>query len=80
MSVSVPEYYLGGNVKLLGETWKNHGSGLAIYARSYIQNVIPKFESILARGLYPSRHQYMKDIYHPDVDDSLLCKEDDSTK
>jgi hypothetical protein len=29
-SVDIPEYYLGGNVEFLGETWKNQGLGLAI--------------------------------------------------
>jgi hypothetical protein len=24
-SVGIPEYYLGGNVELLGEAWKNQG-------------------------------------------------------
>jgi hypothetical protein len=35
--VGISEYYLGGNVKLLGETWKNQGLGLAISAKTYIQ-------------------------------------------
>ena len=29
-NVGIPEYYLGGNVEFLGETWKNQGLGLAI--------------------------------------------------
>jgi Reverse transcriptase (RNA-dependent DNA polymerase) len=41
-NVGIPEYYLGGNVKFLGDAWKNQGLGLAISARTYIQNVIPK--------------------------------------
>jgi hypothetical protein len=35
-SVGIPEYYLGGNVELLGETWKNQGLGLALSAKTYI--------------------------------------------
>jgi hypothetical protein len=41
-SVGIPEYYLGGNVEFLGEAWKNQGLGLALSAKTYIQNVIPK--------------------------------------
>jgi hypothetical protein len=26
-SLGIPEYYLGGNVELLGEAWKNQGIG-----------------------------------------------------
>jgi hypothetical protein len=40
---SISEYYLGGNVEFLGETWKNQELGLALSAKTYIQNAIPKF-------------------------------------
>jgi hypothetical protein len=55
-TVGIPEYYLGGNVEFLGEAWKNQGLGLALSAKTYIQNVIPKFEGLLAKSLMPSRH------------------------
>jgi hypothetical protein len=42
-NVGIPEYYLGGNVEFLGEAWKNQGLGLAISAKTYIKNIIPKF-------------------------------------
>jgi hypothetical protein len=42
-SVGIPEYYLGGNVELLQNTWKNHGFALDLSAKTYIQNAIPKF-------------------------------------
>jgi hypothetical protein len=41
-SVSIPEYFLDGNVEFLGEAWKNHGLILVLSAKTYIQNVIPK--------------------------------------
>jgi hypothetical protein len=44
-SVGIPEYYLGGNVEILGDSWKNQGLGIEISAKAYIQNVIPKFEN-----------------------------------
>jgi hypothetical protein len=34
--VGIPEYYLGGNIDFLAETWKNQGLGLALSAKTYI--------------------------------------------
>jgi hypothetical protein len=48
-SVGIPEYHLGGNVEFLGEAWKNQGLGLAISAKTYIQNIIPKFEGLFGK-------------------------------
>jgi hypothetical protein len=50
-SVGIPEYYLGGNVEFLGEARKNQGLGLALSAKIYNQNVIPKFEGLLWQGV-----------------------------
>jgi hypothetical protein len=41
-SVGIPEYYLGGNLESLGEAWKNQGLGLALSAKTYIQNIVSK--------------------------------------
>ena len=35
-NVGIPEYYLGGNVEFLGDSWKNQDLRLAISARTYI--------------------------------------------
>jgi Reverse transcriptase (RNA-dependent DNA polymerase) len=51
--VGIPHYYLGGNVEVLGEAWKNHGLGLNLSARAYIQNVIPNFESLCGKEFKP---------------------------
>jgi hypothetical protein len=45
-SLGIPDYYLSGDVEFLGEAWKNQGLGLAISAKTYIQNIIPRFESL----------------------------------
>jgi hypothetical protein len=37
--VGIPEYYLAVNVEFIVDTWKNQGLGLAISAKTYIQNV-----------------------------------------
>jgi hypothetical protein len=78
-NVGIPEYYLGGNLEFLGETWKNQGLGLAISAKPYIQNVIPKFESLLRKEMKPIKTPMSKG-YHPEVDDSYPCTDEDSVK
>jgi hypothetical protein len=55
-SVEIPEYQFGGNVEFLGEAWKNQGLGLSLSAKTYIQNVIPKFEGHFGKDLSPSKH------------------------
>jgi hypothetical protein len=55
-SVGIPEYYLDGNVEFLGEAWKHQEIGLALSEKTYIKNVIPKFEGLFAKSLRPSRH------------------------
>jgi hypothetical protein len=77
--VGIPEYYLGRNLEFLGEAWKNHGLGLALSARTYIQNVIPKFESLCGKDFKPVKTP-MSEGYHPETDDSPLCIENDSAK
>jgi hypothetical protein len=77
--VGIPEYYLGGNVEFLGETWKNHGLGLDLSTRTYIQNVILKFESLYGKKFKPVKTP-LSEGYHPEIDDLPLCSEDDSAK
>jgi hypothetical protein len=48
-SAGVPEYYLGGNLELLEEAWKNQGLALSLSAKTYIQNVIPKFGGLFSK-------------------------------
>jgi hypothetical protein len=63
-------------VEFLGDAWKNQGLGLAISARTYIQNVIPKFENLFGKELKPIKTP-MSEAYHPEVDDTPLCTEED---
>jgi hypothetical protein len=78
-SVGIPKYYLGGNVEFLGEAWKNQGLGLALSAMTYVQNVIPIFEGLFGKEFKPIKIP-MSEGYHPEIDDSPLCTEDDSAK
>jgi hypothetical protein len=78
-SVGIPEYYLGGNVEFLGEAWKNQGIRLALSSKTYIQNIISKFEGLFGKEFKPIKTP-MSEGYHPEVYDSILCTEDDSAK
>jgi hypothetical protein len=51
----------------------------SIIAKTYIQNVIPKFEGLFGKEFKPIKTP-MSEGYHPEVDDSPLCTEDDSAK
>jgi hypothetical protein len=78
-NVGIPEYYLGGNVEFLGEAWKNQGLGLALPAKTYIQNFIPRLEGLFGKEFKAIKTPMSKG-YHPGVDDSPLCTDDDSAK
>jgi hypothetical protein len=68
-------------VEFLGEAWKKQGLGLALSAKAYIQNVIPKFEGLFGKEFKPIKTPMSEGCgYHPEVDDSPLCTEDDSAK
>jgi hypothetical protein len=47
--VGVAELYIGGDVDLLEEEYKNQG--LALSSKTYIQNFIPKFEALFGGDL-----------------------------
>jgi hypothetical protein len=82
-SVGIPEYYSDGNVEFLGEAWKNQklGLGLGLSAMTYIQNSIPKFQGLFGKEFKPIKKTISEGYgYHPEVDDSPLCTEDDSAK
>jgi hypothetical protein len=53
--IDISEKNLNGNMKF-GEAWKNHGLGLDLSAKIYIQYVILKFEGLLKKSLSLSRH------------------------
>jgi hypothetical protein len=53
--------------------------GLVMSARTFIQNVIPKFEKLFGKELKPIKTP-MSDGYHLEVDDAPLYTEEDSAK
>jgi hypothetical protein len=58
--------------------WKNQQLGLALSAKTYIQNVIPKFEGHFGEEFKPIKIP-MSEGYHSEVDDSFVITKDDST-
>ena len=78
-NLGIPEYYLGGNVEFLGESWKNQGLGLALSAKTFIQNSIPKFEHLFEKQFKPIKTT-LSEGYHPEIHDSPLCNDEDSAR
>jgi hypothetical protein len=78
-TLGISEYYLGGNVEFLGEAWKNQGLGLALSAKTYIQNFILKLEGLCGKEFKPNKTP-MSEGYYPEIHHSPLCTEDDSAK
>ena len=77
--VGIPEYYLGGNVEILDEHWASDGVGLALSAKTYIENVVPKFETLFGHE-FSKQNTPMLENFHPEIDDSPLCSYDESAK
>jgi hypothetical protein len=75
--VGIPEFYLGEYVEFLG--WKNKQLGSSLSEKTYIQNLIPKFEDLFGKEFKPIKTP-MSEEYHPELDNSPLCTEDESTK
>ena len=69
--VGEPEYYLGGNVDLLDNTWRDDNVSLALSARTYVKNVMERFETIFGSELKLQKAP-MSDAYHPETDDTPL--------
>jgi hypothetical protein len=78
-SVGIPEYYSDGDVEFLGEAWKNQGLGLALSTMIFIKIIILKFEGLFGKE-FKAIKPLMSEGYHPEVDNSSLCTEDDSAK
>ena len=68
--VGVPEYYLGGDVEQLGNEWKEDKVSTALSARTYIKNILEKFERILGDRMIKEARTPMEAKYHPELDES----------
>jgi hypothetical protein len=74
--IGKPEYYLGGDVVELDPAWTAEGIYTALSARTYIKNVVEKFEALFNQE-FRSHKSPMDSEYHPESDESpfLLPKE-----
>ena len=78
-NVGPPDYYLGGNVEYLTEHWTKENIGLGFSGKTYIENMIPKFEELFGTN-FKSLKTPMAADYHPETDDSPLLSDDDAAK
>ena len=69
--IGEPEYYLGGNVDPLDNTWNTENVSLALSAWTYIKNVVERFERLFGSDLRLYKTP-MSDEYHPETDDTPL--------
>jgi hypothetical protein len=73
-----PEYYLGGNVIELHESWHLDGIKTALGAHTYIKNVVEKYERTTHR-VFPKFNSPMAQDYHPELEDSPLLNPKDAS-
>ena len=66
-------------MEFLDESWTKEDIGLNFSARTYIENLIPKYEELLGNLFKPLKTSMSPD-YHPEIDDSPLLSEDDIAK
>jgi hypothetical protein len=57
---------------------EEQGLGLAVSAKTYIQTVILDFESLFGKESKPIKTE-ISEGYHPEMDDTPMCNEEDST-
>ena len=70
--IGAPEYYLGGDVIDLDGTWRAEGINTGLSARTYVKNVVEKFEKVFNADLREFKSP-MEASYHPECDDSPFC-------
>ena len=77
--VGIPEYYLGGNVEAMDEHWNKHGINMGFSSRTYVSNIIPKFETLYDVELKKIKTPMAED-YHPEIDESPELTSDEASK
>jgi hypothetical protein len=76
--IGQPGYYLGGDVIELDGSWKGEGIRSALSAKTYVKNVVAKFEQLLDKILrkFPTP---MESSLHPEADDSPFLSPQESS-
>ena len=77
--VGEPEYYLGGNVETLHESWHQKEIYTALSAQTYVENVTKKIEKMIGSEIRTFKTP-MAENYHPENDESPLLDEINHTK
>jgi len=67
--VGIPEYYLGGDLVELDNSWKSTGIKTALSAKTYIKNVVEKYEKLF-NETFKSQKSPMNHLYHPELDET----------
>ena len=70
--VEEPKYYLGGDVQTLNEHWQKQGTTLGLLAKTYIKNIMKKFQTMLKTN-FKSEDTPMAEGDHPELDESDFC-------
>jgi hypothetical protein len=73
-----PEYYLGGDVVELHNTWHKLGVKQALSAKTYARNVVEKYEKLL-ETTFRIYNAPMDEKYHPGTNESDLLGERDAS-
>jgi hypothetical protein len=76
--IGQPEYYLGGDVLELDGTWRKEGINTALSAKTYVKNVVSKFEKIFECEFKEAKSP-MEASYHPESDATDLCGPKDAS-
>jgi hypothetical protein len=69
--VGIHEYYNGGNVEMVNGHWVSDNVGLALSAKSYIANIIHKFEALSGHEFSKHNTPLLENSY-PEREDSPL--------
>ena len=82
--VGDPVYYLGGDINKTSIKWQDEPTIYQLSATTYVKNIIDKFKKLLGEGLehfdFPSKPTPMAEDYHPELDESALLDEEQSTR
>ena len=68
-NVGPPDCCLGANVDCLSEHWLKENIGLGFSAKSYIDNVVPKFEDCFNMKFKSHKTPTTVD-FHPEIDET----------
>ena len=67
------EYYFGGNINPLDDTWKEDIVSLALFTcQTYIKNVIKCFETAFGAKFHLLKTLMSDEEYHPETEDTPL--------